>query len=100
MKRVMATIGWWGAPSLWAVNMQVGQVTPHTDCTTGTSCTSLTTAVALALTLVLAGHAVRALPRSQGGGFTGWPGACFVLIFAFALMLQEFATMMVDPCLR
>ncbi|WP_398471128.1 hypothetical protein [Tardiphaga sp.] len=100
MKRAIATIGWWGAPALWVVNMQVGQVAPYADCKTGTSWTSLTTAVALALTLVLAGHAVRTTPRSPGDGFSRWPGACFALIFAFALTLQEFATMMVDPCLR
>ncbi|MDB5624233.1 MAG: hypothetical protein JWR73_35 [Tardiphaga sp.] len=95
------TIGWWGAPSAWALNTQFGQTMPYADCVTRHPWSGAATCVTLAVAIVAAGWSARAGQQLSGTQrFVAWSGSAISSIVSFAILLQGIATLMVDPCLR
>lgn len=89
------------APAAWAANVQAGQLLSYIDCSTRTSWSTLTAALALALALAAAAASLARRNHVAGTGcFLANLGGLVALTFAFALMLQMAATLMLDPCAR
>ena len=92
---------------LWALNMQLSQILPHIDCTKQLRSSALTS-VAAAVLALLAGYvswrSVR--PPSTGFGspstlrFAGNLSALSALLFAFALIMQTVASVVLTGCER
>jgi hypothetical protein len=105
--RLAVWSGLWAPALLWAANMQLGQVLPYIDCAREIRSSALTSIAATILTL-LAGYvswrSVR--PPSTGFGspstlrFAGNLSALSALIFAFALIMQTTASLVLTGCER
>lgn len=91
-----------GAPLVWAVNTQLGQILPHVDCPTRLSWTALVTALAMLIALATAGISYVAAAKTESGTrmFFGQVSVLTALAFAFALFLQGAATLLLDACTR
>ena len=101
MNRLGHTIGWWGAPFVWAINMQFSQTLPRADCVTQQSLSGAATAVTLAFAVVAAGWSARTARHLTGTQrFIALSGSGISSIVAFAVVLQGIATLVIDPCLR
>jgi len=88
------------APLLWAINTQLGQILPYSEC--GSRWRPALVASIVAIVLALGAAAVSW--RSAWPGSTGrfWSGVCALLgvVFAFALLLQAGAAVMLTGCER
>jgi hypothetical protein len=101
MNRLGHTIGWWGAPMAWAINMQLGQTLPHLDCAMQRSWSGAATLVALAVAIGSVGWSIRAARHLSGTErFVAISGSGISSIVTFAVLLQGAATLVIDPCLR
>jgi hypothetical protein len=101
MNRLGETIGWWGAPTVWALNTQFGQALPYADCVTQRSWSGMASFVTLAIALLAAGWSARAATHLSGTQrFVAMSGSGISSIVAFAVLLQGAATLVIDPCLR
>jgi hypothetical protein len=91
-----------GAPLVWAINMQMGQILPYVDCQARVSWSAIATAAAIVV--ALAGAAVSfagaAKTESDTHTFLRRIGILTALAFAFTLFLQGAATLLLDPCTR
>jgi hypothetical protein len=94
-------------PGLWAVNMQAGLILPYANCA-GHRLVSAT--VSLLLAVLVLGSAVASW-RARADGPTAWAserpyrfvailGCLVALLFAFALMLQAAAGVVLTGCER
>ena len=103
MNRRILTLGGLSiAPVAWALNTQLGQVLSHPDCATGSAATATSALALLGLTLAglipaLRGRAAR---PSRSSRFIVTVGLLTGTAFAFALLLQGAAALLVSPCLR
>ncbi|EJC64677.1 hypothetical protein Rleg5DRAFT_1432 [Rhizobium leguminosarum bv. viciae WSM1455] len=90
------------SPAAWAASSQVGQMLPYTDCDMGTGwiifATFLATALATAGALISWQSHVSAASRSAR--FISQVGLLFGSTFAFTLLLQGAATLLLNPCAR
>jgi hypothetical protein len=88
-------------PALWAVNTQFGQMSPYVDCATQRSWSGLASFAILAVA-VAAGIVTTLSARRLAGTdrFRGLSGGLIISIFAFAVLLQALATLVIDPCAR
>jgi hypothetical protein len=101
MNRLGYMIGWWGAPSVWAINTQLGQTLPYADCVTQHSWSGLSTIVTLAMAIIATTWSTRRARLLFGTErFLVLSGSGISAIVAFAVMLQGIATLVIDPCLR
>jgi hypothetical protein len=91
-----------GAPLVWAINMQLGQVLPYVDCHARVSWSAVVTAVAMLVALAGAAISYGGTARTETGTHTFLRriGILTALAFAFALFLQGAATLLVDACVR
>jgi hypothetical protein len=91
-----------GAPLVWAINMQLGQVLPYLDCQTRVSWSAIVTALAMLIALAGAGisYAGTAKAESDTRVFLRRISVLTALAFAFALFLQGAATLLLDACIR
>jgi hypothetical protein len=100
------------APALWAVNTQLGQILPYADCRSGVKLDAWAS-LPFALLALAAGfvswryagwrqseaaRANAAYPATVS--FIGWLGALNGALFAFALLLQGFASLAISGCQR
>lgn len=101
MMRTLQTVGWCIVPALWAVNTQFGQLSPYVDCVTQRSWSGLASfaifAIAVAVCIVTTLAARRLVGTDR---FRGLSGGLIISIFAFAVLLQALATLVIDPCAR
>jgi hypothetical protein len=101
MMRTLHMVGWITVPALWAINTQFGQMSPHVDCVTQRSWSGLASvavlvvAIAIGIGTMLAAHRLVGTDR-----FRVLSGALIISIFAFAMLLQALATLVIDPCAR
>lgn len=87
-------------PVLWAVNMQSGQILPYPDCRSGLHVNLVISLLAAALSLAASIAAWR-FARSDGTGlFASRLGALLSLLFAFTLLLQAMAGLLLTGCER
>jgi hypothetical protein len=98
--RVGACTGMIVAPLLWAANTQLGQILPYWQCELRWRPLLISSGVAVLLAL----SAAVVSWRSAWPGHTGrfWSGVCalLALVFAFALLLQVGAALMLTGCER
>ena len=94
--------GLMGAPLVWAINMQLGQMLPYVDCQRRVSWSAIATALATLAALASAGisYAGATETESEPRMFLRRIGILTALAFAFALFLQGAATLLLDPCIR
>jgi hypothetical protein len=92
------------APAIWAVNMQLGQVLPYTECGAGwplsTTISSLCVIVAC-LSASVSWHAASRQPVAQPAWrFLAILSGALAGLFAFALLLQAIAGLVLTGCER
>ncbi|MCZ4091332.1 hypothetical protein [Sinorhizobium psoraleae] len=90
------------APGAWAINTELAQILPYVDCGAGTSWSVVASfgAAILALAGALVSHRRFAQSEPRTKLFIARLNVLVGLAFAFALLLQGAATMLLDPCLR
>jgi len=90
------------APIVWAVNMQLGQILPHVDCRLGLSWTTIATlgAAFIAVGTLLLTYLSKRADSSRDGLFIARLSLMTGAAFAFALVLQGAATLLLSPCER
>jgi hypothetical protein len=98
--RVGTSTGMIIAPLLWAVNTQLGQILPHSECGSRYRPTLVASMVAVLLAIGAAAVSWRSAWPGPTGRF--WSGVCALLgvVFAFALLLQAGAAFMLTGCER
>ncbi|MBY5359930.1 hypothetical protein HFO97_08105 [Rhizobium leguminosarum] len=88
------------SPAAWAVSTEVGQMLPSADCDMGTGwiifATFLSAALAMAGVLISWRSHVSAVSRSAR--FISKVSVLFGITFAFALILQGAAALLLNPC--
>jgi phosphoglycerol transferase MdoB-like AlkP superfamily enzyme len=90
------------APGVWAVNTQLGQILPYGDCAAGSQWTAWAT---FSAAVISAGTAF--LSWQQKDHVVSRPRRAMTYVavfsafsFAFALVLQGAATVLLSPCLH
>ena len=92
-------------PLVWALNVQLGQLLPYLDCSRHTRLSAIVSAVA---TVIAVGAGLLALQNVSRAGVTAGRTMRFVvnlgglmsLLFAFALVLQFAAGVVLSGCER
>ncbi len=107
--RIRLTVwsGLWVSGLLWAANMQLGQILPYVDCAQQIRYSACASAI-MAVLAVIAGYvswqAGRSTPRGFGSPstirFAGGLSALSALVFAFALIMQTMASVVLTGCER
>ncbi|MDR6758638.1 hypothetical protein J2Y48_003946 [Mycoplana sp. BE70] len=89
-------------PAAWAVNTQLGQILPYGDCSAGARWTAFAAFIAaiVAVSGVIVSQRATAATVSRTVLFLGRIAFLLGLSFAFALVLQGAATVLVNPCLH
>ena len=95
------------APTAWAINTQLGEILPYIDCRQQGRFSALGSLFALTAAS-LAGaiswgwvrHARATAPLTSMSGFSASLSALSALIFAFALLLQGIAALVLNGCER
>lgn len=103
MRRAVAPLGGLiAAPAAWAVSMQLGQILPYTDCRTGIAATAVASfaAALIALAGCFVSYRGYASTRARMGLFLSALSLLVGLSFAFALLLQGAASLLIDACAR
>jgi hypothetical protein len=93
------------APTAWAINTQLGEILPYIDCRQQGRVSALGSFFALAAAC-LAGviswgwvrHARATTPLTSVAAFSASLGALSAMIFAFALLLQGIAALVLSGC--
>ncbi|HLH48172.1 MAG TPA: hypothetical protein VKV96_02420 [Roseiarcus sp.] len=100
------------APALWALNTQLGEILPYAECRSGAKLDAMASLPAFLLALAAgfvswrfagwreneASKAGAAYPATVS--FIGQLGALAAALFAFALLLQSFAALVISGCAR
>ena len=100
------------APLLWAVNTQLGEILPYAECGSGVRLDAVISlpAALVALAAGVVSWRFAGWPKSQAAdqgaaypatvSFVGGLGALAGPLFAFALLLQAFSSLVVSGCQR
>lgn len=89
-------------PAAWAINTQLGQILPYGDCSAGARWTSLVAFITATAAIggAIVSQRFGAAMASRTALFLSRLAFLFGLCFAFALVLQGAATVLVNPCLH
>jgi hypothetical protein len=95
------------APTVWAINMQLGEILPNIDCVHQSRWSAIISFVGVGAA-VLAGaiswrwadQARLAAPLTATSRFVASLGALSALVFAFALSMQGVASLVLSGCER
>lgn len=105
--RLTVWSGLWISGLLWAANMELGQILPYVDCAQRIRYSAFASAVMTALALAAAFASWRSAhssPRGFGSPstirFAGGLSALSALVFAFALIMQTMASVVLTGCER
>jgi hypothetical protein len=99
-RRLGASTGLLAAVTLWAVNMQLGEMLPAWQCRAQNGALGLTSIFAVLLALVSGAVSWRSPWPSRAGWFWSRLCALAAVLFAFALLLQAAAGFMLTGCER
>jgi hypothetical protein len=95
------------ASAVWAINMQLGQILPYTDCaqqSRWSAIISFTGVAAAVITGAVSWHSTRpariVAPLTATSRFIAWVSALSALVFAFALSMQGIASLVLSGCER
>jgi hypothetical protein len=85
---------------LWAINLELGQILPYSECGSRYRPALIASAIAVLLALGAAGVSWRTGWPTPAGRF--WSGLCalFGIVLAFALLLQAGAALILTGCER
>jgi hypothetical protein len=105
--RISVVAGLLIAPTVWALNMQLGEILPAIDCVRQSRWSAIISFVGAAAA-VLAGaiswrwadQARLAAPLTATSRFVASLGALSALVFAFALSMQGIASLVLSGCER
>ncbi|PTM97325.1 hypothetical protein [Mycoplana dimorpha] len=88
-------------PAAWAINTQLGQILPYGDCSAGAGWTAVAafTAAAFAAAGALLSRRGAVVTASRTALFLSRMSFLLGLCFAFALLMQGAATVLISPCL-
>ncbi|MCJ2877216.1 hypothetical protein JUM41_23465 [Rhizobium pusense] len=94
--------GLFGGPLIWAFNTQLGQILPAVDCGSRTGFTAVAAflSAGIAVTCGVLSERGRSFTASRMAMFLMSLGVLVALVFAFALLLQGAATLLLNPCAR
>lgn len=90
-------------PAIWALSTQLGQILPYPECGAGIRPSMVFAGLGVAMALGSAWLSWRGAAGLQGQEamrFTGRLAALMGLLFAFALLLQATATVVISGCER
>jgi hypothetical protein len=94
-------IGLGAPPVAWALSTQLGQILPYVDCRQNAPWSAAFCSMLLIASILGVAAARAARPANvQAKRFLVDAGFLIALAFVFALVLQEAATMLLDPCQR
>ena len=99
---IARTAGLVVGPALWALNTQAGQILPYVDCRSSVRSAAILSLI-LAVVSLGSGWVSRRSATGQpdgSSGFLAMLGATTALIFAFALVLQGAAGLILTGCER
>lgn len=95
------------APIVWAINMQLGQILPYTDCARQSRWSAIISFLGVAAAILTAAiswrwakHAQIIASLTATSRFLAWLSALSALIFAFALSMQGIASLVLSGCER
>jgi hypothetical protein len=95
------------APTVWAINMQLGQMLPYIDCAQQSRLSAIYSFAGSATALIAGGFSWNwTRPEKNTSSLTATSrfiarlGALSALIFAFALALQGIASLVLSGCER
>ncbi|NOJ42180.1 hypothetical protein [Bradyrhizobium australiense] len=95
------------APAVWIVNTQLGQILPYLDCqhqTAYSAIASFAGAVASCVAAAISWRAAQRVSVSEPSptepSFVGSMSALSALLFAFALLMQGAASLVLSGCQR
>jgi hypothetical protein len=95
------------APTVWAINMQLGQILPYTDCARQSGVSAIISFVGAAVAVVTGAISWRWAQRERiaalltaTSSFVARLGALSALIFGFALSMQGIASLVLSGCER
>ena len=95
------------ASTVWAINMQLGQILPYADCARQShwsAAISFLGVVAAVLTAAISWRwseqARVAAPLTATSRFLAWISALSALLFAFAMLMQGIASLVLSGCER
>jgi hypothetical protein len=97
---VAAWSGAVAAPLLWAATTQSGQILPSADCAHGHRSTAITALTSTILALLSALVCWRSRGLGRPGRFACTVGGLLGLVFAFAILLQAIASVILTGCER
>lgn len=95
------------ASTVWAINMQLGQILPYVDCARQSRMSAIISFIGAAAAIIAAAVSWRWADRSQmaatvmaTSNFLARLGALSALLFAFALSMQGIASLVLSGCER
>jgi hypothetical protein len=95
------------ASTAWAINMQLGQILPYTDCARQSRWSAIISFVGVAVAVLTGAISWRwaeqtrsTAPLTATSRFIAWVSALSALIFAFALSMQGIASLVLSGCER
>jgi hypothetical protein len=95
------------ASSAWAINMQLGQILPYTDCARQSRWSAIISFIGVTAAVITGAVSWRstrpariAAPLTVTSRFIAWVSALSALIFAFALSMQGIASLELSGCER
>ena len=98
----LASLGLTAAASLWALNTQLGEILPYPECRLNFPFTAVVSAAALLLSLISGAISwrIRRFGDRRSFVFIARMGAGAACLFAFALILQGAAGLIISGCER
>jgi predicted DNA-binding transcriptional regulator AlpA len=95
------------ASTVWAINMQLGQILPYTDCARQSRWSAIISLIGVAVAIFASAISWRwtkqgqiPAPLTATSRFVAWLSALSALIFAFALSMQGIASLVLSGCER
>jgi hypothetical protein len=94
------------APVAWAANTQLGLILPYYDCQHQARLSAVVSIVALVAAVLAGAISWQSAARARAVGlfpaptFLGWISALSATVFAFALLMQGLASLVLSGCER
>jgi hypothetical protein len=109
VRKLLPAASWSVAPMVWSVNTELGQILPVSECSGALSSWSLTMSSSFALLLAIAmamttyrrkvsQAVVSKHERAETSEFIAYGGVVLGILFAFAVLLQGMASLVLSPC--
>lgn len=95
------------ASTVWAINMQLGQILPYADCTRQSHWSAIVSFIGVGAAVLTGAISWRwaeqariNAPLTDTSRFVAWISALSALLFAFAMLMQGIASLVLSGCER